>query len=173
MKLPRIILPVLAVATGGCNLPDINLATRDPLKVDVNVRLDVYQYSNPTSGAAGANESSPARTVEEVQKRQRDRTGEVQTLKNNRLVGENHRGLLTIRELPAGEQGEWVKKVVQGENDDRVFLLVERARKENLQMHEVQTREWKLNLERAFPGEWIEMPGDKEGLYKWAQKAKP
>lgn len=160
---------LLAVTLTACQLPDVNLTTRDPLKVDVNVRLDVYQYSKPPDAAAG--QPPPAAlTVEEVRERQRNRSGEVQTLKNNRLVGENHRGLLTIRELPAGEHGEWVKKVVQGENDDRVFLLVEQARKENLQMHEVQTRAWQLNVERAFPGEWIEVPGEKEGLYKWVQK---
>lgn len=168
-KAAPVALGISCAALVGCQLPDVNLTTRDPLKVDVNVRLDVYQYSKPTVGTAA---STPEAAVsrEDVLKRQRDRTGEVQTLKNNRLVGENHRALLTIRELPAGEEGAWVKKVVQGENDDRVFLLVEQARQENLQMHEVQTRAWQLNIERAFPGEWIEVPGEKEGLYKWVQK---
>lgn len=169
MKAAAWLLGISGAVLTACQLPDVNLTTRDPLKVDVNVRLDVYQYSKPTDGAA-VNTPGTAVSREDVLKRQRDRTGEVQTLKNNRLVGENHRALLTIRELPAGEQGAWVKKVVQGENDDRVFLLVEQARQENLQMHEVQTRAWQLNIERAFPGEWIEVPGEKEGLYKWVQK---
>jgi uncharacterized protein len=145
----------------------VNLTTTDPLKVDVNVRLDVYQYSKPDAAKPA---EAVAQTVESVLERKRNRSGEVQTLKNNRLVGENHRALLTIREQPAGKEGEWVKKTVQGENDDRVFLMVEMAKKENLQMHEVQEREWKLNLERAFPSEWIEVPGDKPGIFKWIAK---
>jgi hypothetical protein len=135
------------------------------------VRLDVYQYSKPEAEAGKAAESGP-QTVESVLVRKRDRSGQVQTLKNNRLVGENHRALLTIREQPAGKDGDWVKKTVQAENDDRIYLMVEMAKKENLQMHEVQEREWKLNLERAFPGEWIEVPAEKPGIFKWIAKTK-
>jgi uncharacterized protein len=160
---------LLALALASCSLPDLNLTTTDPIKVDVNVRLDVYQYSKADPIKAS---QTGGQSVDSVLARQRNRSGEVQTLKNSRLVGENHRALLTIREQPAGKDGEWVKKTVQNENDDRVFLMVEMAKKENLQMHEVQEREWKINIDRAFPGEWIEVPGDKEGIFKWVAKAK-
>jgi len=167
-----------ALSCVSCTPVDVNLATSEPIKVDVAVRLDVYQYSkeqdgeNKAGAAGGGAGSTAADTVDIVRTRQRNRSGEVQTLKNNRFVGENHRALLTLREQPTGRDGEWVKKVVQGENDDRMFLMVEMAKSENLQLHEVQVREWRLNLERAFPGEWIEVPGDREGLYTWKQKQK-
>ncbi|MGI8601691.1 MAG: DUF1318 domain-containing protein [Verrucomicrobiales bacterium] len=159
---------IASAAVPSCNLPDVNLATRDPLKVDINVRLDVYQYSKAQPEAA----SDTPKTVESVSERRRNRIAELQTLKNNRLIGENHRGLLSIQDLPAGTDGDYVKKVIEAENQDRVFLMVDRARRENLQMHEVQEREWKLNVERSYAGEWMEVTGDRSGLYKWVKKPK-
>ena len=40
-------LKVLAACAllAGCKAPTVNLATSDPIKVDINMRLDVYQYS--------------------------------------------------------------------------------------------------------------------------------
>jgi hypothetical protein len=159
---------VVALAVCGCSLSDVNLATREPLKVDINVRLDVYQYTKPQSGDTDAT----PKTVESVSERRRNRMEQVQTLKNNRIVGENHRGLLTIRDLPAGNDETWVKTTVEQENEDRNFLMVEAAKKENKPMHEIQQREWKLNIERSYPGEWIEVTSDREGTYKWIQKEK-
>ena len=160
-----------AATLTGCKLPDVNLTTSDPLKVDINVKLDVYQHGKPGDAPAGsAASTAEVRTEPLVRERQRNRGAEIQTLKNNRLVGENHRGLLTIRDLPAGDYGDYVKRTVGAENEDRVFLMVDAAKKENLQMHEVQDREWKALAERAFAGEWIEQPGDREGTFKWVQK---
>jgi hypothetical protein len=160
---------VILTALCGCSLPDVNLATRDPLKVDINVRLDVYQYTK----AQSPDSDETPKTVESVTVRRRNRMEQVQTLKNNRLVGENHRGLLTIRELPAGNDATWVKRTVDEENADRNFLMVEQAKKENKPMHEIQAREWELNIERSYPGEWIEVTGDRPETYKWIQKRKP
>jgi hypothetical protein len=169
MNQARPAVTVIALMACGCSLPDVNLATREPLKVDINVRLDVYQYSKPQSPGT---EATP-KTVEGVTERRRNRMEQVQTLKNNRLVGENHRGLLTIRDLPAGKDENWVRTTVEAENEDRNFLIVEQAKKENRPMHEIQEREWKLNVERAYAGEWIEVIGDRAGTYTWKQKEKP
>jgi Protein of unknown function (DUF1318) len=158
----------LFLGQSACSLPDVNLATREPLKVDINVKMDVYQYSKPAVDAA---DSTP-KTVTSVTERKRNRMEQVQTLKNNRFVGENHLGLLNIRDLPAGEQGDYVKRTVEEENQDRIFLMVEQAKKDNLQMHEVQEREWKLNIDRAFPGEWIEVLGPRPGSFQWKTKEK-
>jgi Protein of unknown function (DUF1318) len=153
----------------ACSLPDVNLATSEPLKVDVNVRLDVYQYSSP---AKEQSDDTP-KDVASVTERRRNRMAEIARLKGERSIGENHRGLLTIRELPAGDQGAYVKKTVEAENQDRIFLMVEQAKADNLQLHEVQDREWKLNVERAFEGEWMEVAEkDKPGNFKWAKKEK-
>jgi hypothetical protein len=39
-------------------------------------------------------------------------------------------------------------------------------------MHDVQEREWKLNIDRAFPSEWIEVPGTRPGTFQWTKKVK-
>lgn len=160
-----LLLPVLMAA---CHLPDVNLATPKPIEVNLNMRLDVYQY---TGDAPKPTEQ--VKTLAEAMERQRNRLEEVQTVKNNRFVGENHRGQLELREAPAGEWGEYVKRTVQAENDDRMLLMRSEAQKSNRTLNEVQTEQWKLRIEKAFKGEYIEVPGDKEGIFKWIQATGP
>ncbi|MEZ5329724.1 MAG: DUF1318 domain-containing protein [Verrucomicrobiales bacterium] len=166
----------------GCSsLPDVNLTTDDPLKVDINVRLDVYQHEGKegktdTSGggdspgeAAAASDDAKV-SADLVAKRKRDRMEEIQRLKNNRLVGENHRGLLTIRTLPLDDYGDYVKKTVEAENYDRNYLMRVEAKERNALLHAVQETTWKENVARSYEGEWVEMAGESEGTFAWEQK---
>lgn len=159
---------VVCLSMSGCKLPDINLATPKPLEVNLNMRLDVYQYS-------GDKAASPEQTksVAEAAERMRNRLEEIQTLKNNRLVGEDHRGLLQIREVPGGTWGDYVKRTVDAENEDRMLLMRTTAAKSNRELHLVQAEEWHLRADKAFKGEWIEVAGEKEGSFKWAQALGP
>jgi hypothetical protein len=98
-NLEVLLLPVCALTLTACKqLPAIPLTTPKPLEVNLNMRLDVYQYrgDEPLDKEAkkGASEAT---------ERMRNRMAEVQTLKNNHLVGEDHRGLLQVREVPAGD----------------------------------------------------------------------
>src|SRR5450755_3372439 len=86
-------LLVSASCLGGCS-PTINLATPEPVKVDVGVRLDVYQKTAPTK----AKEEQSSLTIAA---NRRLRSGEIQQLKNNRLVGEDRDGYLDLRTKPA------------------------------------------------------------------------
>ena len=45
---------------GGCKAPTVNLATSEPIKVDINMRLDVYQYSSPATQKPAQPQASPA-----------------------------------------------------------------------------------------------------------------
>ncbi|MEZ5304667.1 MAG: DUF1318 domain-containing protein [Verrucomicrobiales bacterium] len=158
---------MLVLASAGCKLPDVNLTTDEPIKVDVQVRLDVYQYSDDT-----ATKPEMEADYQETVKRQRNRMAEIQELKNNRFVGENHRGLLTIRELPAGDQGDYVKKTVEAENTDRKFLIMAEAKKRDVLAHEIEKEQWQARISAAFDEEWIEVAGERDGTYKWVQKEK-
>lgn len=173
---------VLGAGLPGCSsLPDVNLTTDEPLKVDINVRLDVYQHEGKegeggatgTSGAggeAGAESDEAKVSADLVAKRKRDRMEEVQRLKNNRLVGENHRGLLTIRKLPLDDYGDYVKKTIEDENYDRNYLMRVEAKERNALLHAVQEMTWKENIARSYEGEWIEIAGAAEGTFAWEQK---
>src|SRR5271170_3914473 len=78
-----------ACCLGGC-APTVNLATPQPIKVDVGVRLDIYQKTAPTK--AKEEQSSL-----EISANRRLRSGEIQGLKNDRVVGEDRDGYLDLR----------------------------------------------------------------------------
>jgi uncharacterized protein YdbL (DUF1318 family) len=161
------------ITLAGCtNGPTINLGTKeplkvDPLKVDLNMRVDVYQHADATVQKRVAS-PQPAAT-EDAQTRLRNRMGEVQVLKNNRLVGESRQGLLEIRNQPPGEFGEYVQRTVEAENKDRAVMMQEIAQKKNLALEEVQRQQSELNRNKAFNGEWIEVP-QSDGIFVWKQK---
>ncbi len=166
MKIPAL---VLGLALCSCKLPVVNLGTPEPIKVDVNVRLNVYQYKGEEPTAPNAEEKG----YEEAVERQRNRMSEVQQLKDNRLVGEDHRSLLHLRTKPAGEWGTYVERTVKEENEDRMILMRRAAKDSNRALHEVQDEQWKLRSEKAFKGEWIETTGDKPDTFKWTQATGP
>jgi len=155
--------------TGG---PTINIGTKqplkvDPVKVDLNMRVDVYQHADATVQKRVL-AAQPAPT-EDVQTRMRNRMGEVQVLKNNRLVGESRKGLVEIRSQPPGEFGEYVQRTVEAENKDRATMMQEIAQKKNLAIEEVQRQQAELTRNKAFNGEWIEVP-QPDGSFAWKQK---
>lgn len=166
-RLLACLLPSSAMLA-SCNLPDVNLATPKPLEVNLNMRLDVYQYTGDKP-----KDTEQAKSLAEAVDRQRNRLQEVQTIKNNRFVGEDHRGLLQLRDVPAGEWGDYVKRTIEAENEDRMAMMRNEAATTNRALHEVQAEQWKLRADKAFKGEYIEVPGDKEGIFKWVQAAGP
>lgn len=153
----------------ACETFKVNLSSPDPIKVDVNMRLDVYQYRGEEPGKPDAAQVS----YEEAVTRQRNRMAEVQKLKDNRLVGEDHRSLLHLREKPGGEWGVYVERTVTAENEDRLLLMRHAAQENNRALHEVQDEQWKLRTDKAFKGEWIEVPAEKEKTFKWIQAEGP
>jgi hypothetical protein len=153
----------------SCKLPTVNVGTPDPIKVDVNMRLNIYQYRGDENAKPDAAQVS----YEEAVVRQRNRMADVQTLKNNRLVGEDHRGLLHLREKPAGDWGRHAEETVNKENEDRTIMLRHEAKDTDKQIHEIEAAHWKANIEKAFKGEWIEVPGAGADTFKWMQAAGP
>ena len=149
-------------------LPAIPLTTPEPLKVDLNMRLDVYQYRGEDPG-----DKTETRSLAEAVERQRNRMAEIQELKNNRIIGEDHRGLLSLRQVPAGEWGDYVKRTVEEENTDRTLLMRNEAKESNRQLHEVEREAWLQRSAQAFKGEWIEVPGKAEGTFEWIQSTGP
>lgn len=173
MALKTAFVSLALVSFAGCaGGPTINLGTKeplkvDPVKVDLNMRVDVYQHADATVQKR-VTASQPA-TTEDVQTRLRNRMGEVQVLKNNRLVGESHKGFLEIRNQPPGEFGDYVQRTVEAENRDRSAMMQEIAQKKNLTLEEVQRQQSELERNKAFNGEWIEVP-QTDGTFVWKQK---
>jgi uncharacterized protein YdbL (DUF1318 family) len=152
---------------GGCKAPTVNLSTSDPIKVDINMRLDVYQYSSPTTKKLATPQPTPAAQTPES--RRRNRMADIQQFKNERIVGEGHDGLLTILKKPEGEYGDYVRVTVEEENADRMQLMKSLAENQKTSLPEIQSKQAELWRNRSFKGEWIETQ-QPDGSWKWVQK---
>lgn len=163
-SLDRVVLLVAGMlAFMGCKtLPEVPITTPKPLEVNLNMRLDVYQYRGDEP-----RDKEATKNAGEATQRMRNRMQEIQTLKNNQLVGEDHRGLLLIREVPEGEWGQQLKKAVAAENADRTLLMRHKAKESNRTLHEVEAEQWRLRTQQANTGEWIEVPGSSPGSFQW------
>ena len=162
----------LAFIFSSCKAFDINVGTKDPIKldpiqVDLTMRVDVYQYTGNTK-----EEKQAVKNVENAVESQRNRMAEIQTLKNSRYVGENHLGLLSIRNLPAGKVGEYVQKTVDEENADRAFLMTDTSNSSGTPLEEIRRQQWQTRVEASFEGEWIEVSSGAPDTYRWIQKKK-
>lgn len=158
---------LLALAGSGCTGIGVNLGTEKPLAVDINMKVDVYQHTDTTvqKKVAAATNDLPV----DVRTRRKNRMGEVQVMKNNRTVGENHLGLLHIMTLPPGDYGVYVKHAVDAENEDRLEIMNDIAKKDNLPLDQVEAEHARLAANRAFNGEWIEI-AQSDGSFSWVQK---
>ncbi len=158
---------LVAFAFSSCKPFDVNVATEEPIKVDLSMDVHVYQH-----GAESKANKKSMDDYKTIMNRRRDRMAEIQELKNNRTVGETHEGKLEIRNLPAAEYGNYVKETIRSENDDREFLIAHEAAEKSISADEVREAQWRHWQRKSFPGEWIEVEdGDGSGKYKWIQKA--
>lgn len=150
---------------GGCKAVDVNVGTKDPLKVEMDMEVHVYQHGEKDEASEKARAN-----YKDVMASRRNRMAEIQELKNNRLVGETHEGLLSVRTLPAGDYGDYVKKTVAAENDDREFMMNHEAQEKGTPVDEVRRQQWRHWQRKSFPGEWIEVEGEQPGSHLWMRK---
>lgn len=143
---------------GGC-APTINLATPNPIKVDVGVRLDVYQKTAPTK-------EKEQQSSLEIAANRRLRSGEIQQLKNDAIVGEDRDGYLDLRKPPTDPKYlSYAQGIVTAENADRSFLYLTNAQAQNKPLEMIESEYAQLWSDRAFPGEWIQKENG-----TWTQK---
>ncbi len=127
--------------------------------------MDVHVYQH---GKVDEKTSERQASYRAAMDSRRNRMAEIQELKNNRLVGENHKGELEIRNKPAGEYGDYVAKTVREENADRLLLMKQEADEKNVSLDQVREGQWRHWQRKSFPGEWVEV---KDGArYRWNQK---
>jgi uncharacterized protein YdbL (DUF1318 family) len=154
----RVAGAALAATLTGC-APTVNLATPEPIKVDIGVKLDVYQKAAPQK----ANDEQSSL---KVALNRRERTGEIQQLKNDRVIGETYDGYLDLRRKPADAAYlAYAQDVVTKENADRSFLYLANAQAQNKPLEAIEAEYAQLWRDRAFPGEWVQK---ENGI--WIQK---
>jgi uncharacterized protein YdbL (DUF1318 family) len=159
----RAFVTVLA-ALAGCKAPSVNLATPEPIKVDIAMRLDVYQHGGNRTAQSPRSEqkTDPAQ-------RRRNRMADIQDFKNQRLVGENREGLVTVLAPPQGEYGDYVRQTVDAENADRLEQMKDLAEARKTSLPDVQKEQAALWRNRAFAGELVEVE-TQPGTWEWKPK---
>jgi len=138
-----------ACCLGGCS-PTINLATPEPVKVDVGVRLDVYQKTAPTK-------AKEEQSTLEVAANRRLRAPDIQKLKTAGVIGENRDGYLEMKTQPTDPKAlADAQKLIKDENADRSFLYLAKAQAQNEPLEIVESEYAKMWSDRALPGEWVQ-----------------
>jgi len=160
------LVAALVLLGAGCKGPTVSLSTPEPIVVDINMRVDIYERG---SGGTAAVQPKPSADLPAVDARRRARMGEIQTFKNSRLVGENHQGLLMVRSSPEGAYGKFVAKTVAEENADRLVVMRQLAAERSMSLDDVQKQQGELWRNRSFSGEWIETAQD-NNTWRWVQK---
>ncbi len=178
------IMLVALVAFFGCARVRVE-APKEPIKVDISMRLDIYQHvekdidaiesivsgSKDTkktadkqsllgffSGEAYAEEGlSPE--VEQAALRRKDRLGELSSWQAKGVIGENKNGLVEIR----SSEGAGAGQIVSAENADRTIIYQSVANKNGTSIEEVEKLYAKRLQASAPAGTPIETP---DGAWK-------
>jgi hypothetical protein len=95
---------------------------------------------------------------------------DIQNFKNSRLVGEGRDGLVSIRVDTPGEAGDYMRKTVAAENDDRRALMQALSEKEQRHIDDIRSEQAALWQKRAFEGELIEVASP-DGTFTWVAKS--
>jgi uncharacterized protein YdbL (DUF1318 family) len=159
----RLLSLFIFLSSGGCSLPPVALTTPKPVQVDINMRVDVYQYA----GSHALREKKVSK--EEADILRSNRQADLQSFKSAQYIGEGHEGLLTILKEPPDELKDRIRRAVEAENAARSIEMQKIAKKEKTSLSEVQNRQGEANRMGAFKGEWIEQP-QLNGTFKWIQK---
>jgi len=168
-------------------------APKEPIKVDISMRLDIYQHvakdideiENIVSGTkekpqpkkgsslldyfvscAYAQEGlSPQ--VQEAALRRKDRRSGLISWQEKGVIGENKLGLLESRGAGSAEAEQLIKE----ENNDRMIIYIEVARKNGTSVEDVQKLYAKRLQDDAPIGTPIEVLNESSGVYEWKQKS--
>lgn len=185
----KALMPVVALLVFlgiGCAQVQVK-APKEPIKVDITMRLDIYQHvekdiddiesivsgksaPKPKGGMqinflmvdAHAQEGLPPE-VEEAALRRRDRRDELVSWEAKGAIGENGMGLTEIRSPDAPAQ------LVSAENADRMIIYKAISQKNGALLEDVQRLYAKRLQEDASAGTPIQVT-DSSGNYSWKIK---
>lgn len=152
-----LLLPLLFAACA----PTLRLDTPEPVKIDVHMKVDVTTSSSSSGAPASSSTTNPPNPPN-PQERRRLRMAEVQTLKNDRRIGEANNGLLKLLHPPEDKDYlQWTQSVVADENTDRQAIFQSQANLEKKPLEVIASEFAERARGSAFPGEWVQLPDGK------------
>ncbi|MFH1281953.1 MAG: DUF1318 domain-containing protein [Candidatus Omnitrophota bacterium] len=194
MKIFSIILTVMIFMI-GCARVNVGGA-KEPIKLDIAMRLDVYQHvekdidaiENIVSGPKDKEQKKPADQqsflglgvsivyaqeelnpqAQQAALRRKDRINEVYALESKGIIGENKIGLLELRDSSQGSAS--VKQLIELENADRIIICEIVAAKNNVTIDDLNKIYAKRLHDDAPKGAPIETFNEASGVYEWKIK---
>ncbi|MCF7871144.1 MAG: YdbL family protein [Candidatus Omnitrophica bacterium] len=179
MKKLGVILVMVVFA--GC--AKLSVETEKPIKVDINMRLDVYQHvvkeaDSIESRIYGNNQPEmnsiftigavyAADNREDAIRRRKQRAAEIENYFDQGYIGENRRGYLSLLKNNLPSQ---VEEVVAEENKDRKIIYKNTAEKNDAKFSAVEKIFFKDHYNRAPSGWYFEIYDQNEGKYIWQKK---
>lgn len=172
----------------GC--AKVDLQTSKPIKVDISMRVDVYQHVSKEvdsiedqiygdqqkklnflfgSQLAYAQEYDAA--LSDAIQGRKNRLGEIEDYFRKGYVGENKEAYLQMRseKVPQDLQGK-VQAVVHEENGARKAIYQATAKKNGVDVSQTEKIFFQDHYGRAASGYWFEVYDEGQGRFVWKQK---
>ena len=184
---------IMLVVFAGCARVRVE-APKEPIKLDISMRLDIYQHvakdidaiedivsgngSKPAKGKQGSMldlfvkdayaQESLSPEVEQAAYNRRDRKPELVSWEEKGVIGENKLGLVEARD--SGRADSMVNSLINAENSDRMVIYKAIANKNGISVEEVQKIYAKKLQDGADSGTPIESLNESNGQYEWKIK---
>jgi len=185
------IVLITLVAFLGCARVRVE-APKDPIKLDISMRLDIYQHVAKDIDAiediVSGNENKPAvgkqgtwldvfvkdayaqeslsPEVEKAAYGRRDRKPQLTSLEESGAVGENKLGMVEIR----ASANPSAQAIVDAEDNDRMTIYKAIAQKNGISIEEVHKMYAKKLQDGASSGTPVEVLNESSGRYEWKMK---
>jgi len=169
-------------------------APKEPIKVDISMRLDIYQHVEKDIDAienivSGPKEKSKTKDnqsllsafigtayaqeglspeVGQAALRRKDRRSALISWQEKGVLGEDRSGLLEIRNTQNQDSSQ--EQLVKEENSDRMLIYQAVAKKNNTSLEEVEKLYAKRLQADAPSGTPIEVLNEASGNYQWSIK---
>jgi len=167
-------------------------APKDPIKLDISMRLDIYQHVAKDIDAiediVSGNSPAPIKgkqgsmldffvgdayaqevlspEVEQAAYNRRDRKPQLISLEESGAIGENRLGMVEAR----GNADPSVNALISAENSDRMVIYKAIAAKNGISVEGVQKVYAKRLQDSANPGTPVESLNESTGQYEWKIK---
>ncbi len=191
----RVVLFFVCLLFIGCAKVQVQ-APKEPIKVDISMRLDIYQHVQKDIDAIEDIVSGSTPKIQEKSKdnqslldyflgtcfaqdglspevqqaalRRKDRRLQISSFEEKGIIGENGKGLLEMIGSTSGDSS--IAELVKQENDDRMIIYQALASKNQTSINEIQ-KMYAQRLQNDAPvGTPIEAYNQSSGSYEWKIK---
>ena len=163
----------------------VNVETKKPIKVDINMRVDVYQHVvkdvedindqiygnsekdfNSLFGFEEAYAADLSVGASEAISRRKDRVNIIEGYFRDGYIGENKDALLETRGDLSAEEVIAVEEIVSKENEDRKIIYKTIAEKNGTDISSVRKASFESDYKRAPSGYWFQVSGGSGYIWK-------